>query len=169
MDAHPGNKVELMEWIDGRWGELQALLSELSDEEIEQPLGDGWSAKVHVAHLAAWERSVIALLHGADRGAAMALSPETWGGHDTDTINGALANRAEARAAGDVSRDARGTHEELLDLLDRLSEEDIMKPYSYYQPDDAPKTDQPVVGWINGNTWEHYEEHLGWLRAGLRN
>ena len=38
-------------------------------------------------------------------------------------------------------------------------------PYSHYQPGAPPYNDQPVIGWIAGNTFGHYEEHIEWLHS----
>jgi predicted RNase H-like HicB family nuclease len=28
---------------------------------------------------------------------------------------------------------------------------------------DPPYEERPVIGWIKGDTYDHYEEHLGWI------
>jgi hypothetical protein len=44
-----------------------------------------------------------------------------------------------------------------------MTDEDLQRPYSHYQPNDPPHNPAPVLGWITGNTNEHYEEHSSWL------
>ena len=44
-----------------------------------------------------------------------------------------------------------------------LSDEDLHRPYSYYQPG-SPQTAE-VIGWIVGNSYEHYDEHRPWIEA----
>jgi hypothetical protein len=46
--------------------------------------------------------------------------------------------------------------------LGKLSDADLQKPYSHYQPAD-PDEKRPVVGWVAGNTYEHYAEHIDWI------
>ena len=156
-----------MALVTGRWDELQALFHELTPGEMERPLGDGWSAKVHLGHLAAWERSLMALLRGEDREAAMGLPADLASGHDTDDVNQLVARRTAALALSDVLRDSAHVHVELVALLESLSESDFLRPYSDYQPQVLPVEPRPVFAWVNGNTWAHYEEHIAWLRAGL--
>ena len=52
----------------------------------------------------------------------------------------------------------------LVAVLGGLSDDDLQKPYSHYQPTD-PDERRPVVGWVAGNTYEHYAEHIDWIKA----
>ncbi|MGE3074037.1 MAG: ClbS/DfsB family four-helix bundle protein [Dehalococcoidia bacterium] len=168
MSDPPTTKPELMTLINERWDALQSLFASMTDEELDQPLGDGWSAKVHLAHVSGWERSLMGLLRKGDRGAAMGLAPEVWSSHDTDAINAALADLALQESPAVILQTAGAVHGELMALLESLSQEDLEKPYSEYQPGDLPYNGNPVGGWVHGNTWDHYNEHIGWLEAGLR-
>jgi hypothetical protein len=59
----------------------------------------------------------------------------------------------------------RGTRG-LRDALAPLTDEDLVKPYSHYQPQAAGEGDnRPVIGWIMGNTFDHVSEHLDAMRA----
>ena len=54
----------------------------------------------------------------------------------------------------------------MLAAVSKLSDTDLLRPYSDF--DSTPPTlEAPIEGWIHGNTFEHYDEHIGWLRAGL--
>jgi hypothetical protein len=47
-----------------------------------------------------------------------------------------------------------------------LTDEDLVKPYSHYQPQAAGEGDnRKVIGWIMGNTFDHVSEHLDAMRA----
>ncbi len=160
-------RAEVMARIQARWDELHAFVGGLSEAQLDQPLKDGWSTKVHLAHIASWERSLMGLLRGEHRADAMGIPRDTWEAHDTDAINAFLAAKALSESAVDVLSASSATHTELLMLLAGLADEDLERPYSYFQPDDRPYNGRPVVGWIHGNTDEHYEEHIGWLQQGL--
>lgn len=168
MPDTPAAGPELLHRIESRWGALQALLAALTPSQLRAPLGDGWSAVVHAGHVAAWEASLAALLGKQDRAAAMGLPPAVWAVHDTDAINLFVAERTAALPVQDVLSSAVATHAGLIRLLESMSRDDLAGPYSEYQPDDLPYNPSPVVGWVHGNTWEHYDEHIGWLEAGLR-
>ena len=164
----PATKAELMTTIADRWSVLQSLVAALSNEELERPLGDGWSAKVHLAHITAWERSLMGLLRKQDRGEAAGLPHDLWAGHDTDQMNAYIAERAAPRPLADVLSESREVHDEVIGLLESLSQADLDQPYSSYQPQDPRYNAEPVVGWVHGNTYHHYDEHIGWLQAGLK-
>ena len=168
MTDAPATKQELLALVGERWNVLQSLVAALSQEQMEQPLGDGWSAKVHMDHIAAWERSLMGLLRKQDRGAAAGLPAEIWAGHDTDAMNAYFAERAKPQALADILAESNDVHAKLITLLESFSREDLQRPYSDYQPQDSRYNAHPIVGWVGGNTWEHYDEHIGWLEAGLR-
>ena len=69
--------------------------------------------------------------------------------HETDTPEEALGY-------------FRDSHARLVAALGKLRDADLQKPYSYYQTKDADEK-RPVVGWVAGNTYEHYAEHIGWI------
>ena len=178
MADSPTTKPELLDLIRFRWDVLQELLGQLDEAAMERPLGDGWSAKVHLGHVAAWEKSALALLRGQHRGDAMGLPRPLWDEHNSgndetwaasgDAVNAALAANTEGLSLAEVRADSDATHAEMVAQLKSMSQEDLEKPYSHYQPDDEPYEGRPVAGWVHGNTWEHYNEHIGWLEQGLR-
>lgn len=167
MADAPATKAELMALIGARWDALQELLSRLDAAGMERPLGDGWSAKVHLAHIAAWERGLTAMLLKEDRPSAMGVPHDAWAAHDTDRINDVIARHAGIQPLFEVQQAAKATHAELLEVLNELSQEELELPYSHYQPNDLPHNANPIAGWVHGNTWDHYNEHIRWLEAGL--
>lgn len=160
------SKEELLRRIEGRWTKLQDLLGALTPAEWEEPLGDGWPVKVHVDHLAAWERSALAILERGSRAERMGVPNDIWEGHDTDAINEHLANKAMDLPAVMCREQLDDSHEKLVAKLESLSEDDLLKPYSHFQPD-AAEVSNPVLGWVVGNTFGHYDEHIEWLEKGL--
>jgi phosphinothricin acetyltransferase len=63
---------------------LAALVATLNDEQLQLPLDDGWTVAAALAHLAFWDRRVLALLEHWDR-QGVAPSP-----YDADVFNAAL-------------------------------------------------------------------------------
>lgn len=160
-------RSELLSAIEDRWSRLQKLLSHLSEAEKERPLTDGWTPKQHVAHLSAWERSLLALLRKQQRSQAMGLPVYLWDSADEEKINAFIAEKAAARPLETVADESSATHDELMRLLESMTADEFGLPYSSYQPFDPELNARPVIGWVRGNTWEHYEEHIGWLEQGL--
>ena len=161
----PRDKAELLERIQAERTALDETLARLSEMQLVAPGEyEGWSVKDHLAHLAAWELGIAALLRRGPRYAAMGLDENTYLNAGTDGINAAIHERTNDLSLADVLAGLRQAQAELLDALAPLSEADLAKRYSHYQPDEPGKdSGAPVVRWIAGNTYEHYAEHVAWL------
>jgi hypothetical protein len=164
MAQDPLTRAALDERIEHSWGELDGLATSLDGRSLETQVAAGWTVKDHLLHLSAWEESLLGLLDGRDRAAAMGL-PGMGGAH-VDTINAAVFEQHRADSPADALARFRQTHRQLLDRLGELSDQDLSRPYSDFQPgtDDS----RPVGGWIVGNTFEHYDEHLAYIRQALK-
>jgi L-alanine-DL-glutamate epimerase-like enolase superfamily enzyme len=160
----PASKAALIALIDQRWTELTGLVSQLSDEQLVRQDANGWTVKDHLAHLAPWARGIAALLRREPRWAAMGLDEETRRSHDVDQINAVLRTQMQARTFHQVLLDLADAHQQVLAALAGLADADLRRPYSDYQPGEFAGDNAPIMGWIVGNTAEHYEEHLAWLR-----
>lgn len=170
MDDAPAaprpTKAELMARIDRSWARLAEIADREGDARLTAPGGaDGWSVKDHLAHVATWERSLLALLAGHSRAAAVGVDEATNDAADTDRRNALIYERNRDRPLSDVLAFFRQSHADVLAALAPLSDDDLFQPYSHYQPEDLPANPNPVIGWIAGNTFGHYDEHLGWIWA----
>lgn len=149
--------------------ELEALTVNLSQEQLAQPRKDGWGIKDHLIHLAAWEAGTAALLRREPRYAAMGIELGDIAPNDFDAINNLIYSQNKNRSVDSALEYFHATHMDLLNELAKMSDADLQKPYSYYQPlAPKPKNDFPVLGWIAGNTFEHYAEHIAWIREMLK-
>ncbi|RIK37459.1 MAG: hypothetical protein DCC57_21630 [Chloroflexi bacterium] len=164
----PYTKTALLAEIGEAWAELNNYIAHLSDEAWAQTDAQGWSPKDHLAHLAPWARGIAALLRRQPRWAAMGLADQIYRTHDVDQANDLLHAQTKDRPLTGVLLDLADAHQQVLLALAPLSDADLLRPYAYYQPGPvgAPFTDseRPIIGWIIGNTVEHYREHLAWLR-----
>jgi hypothetical protein len=74
-----------------------------------------------------------------------------------------------ATQALDYFRDA---HTRLMDVLRKQSTEDFERPYATFFTSGAAGDDsqQPVLEAVAANTYDHYPEHIEWIKAqsGLR-
>lgn len=165
MVEEPSNKAELIGVIAARRSELEKLVTGFPEALRETPASSGWSLKDHLAHVSAWEKSLLALLSGDDRAAAIGASQEEYARHDTDSMNDAIFRVHHEEPFADVIADFYATHRRVLEGLNGMDDDALQLPYSHYQPNDAPKNSDPVVNWIHGNTWDHYAEHIEWLTA----
>lgn len=153
-----------VELIDERWRELNSLVESLGPHGLAIAGPDGWAVKDHLAHIAAWEHSLLALLEKGDRHEAMGVGPEL---SDTDAINAAVWSLHRAKTPEQSLAYFRATHDLLMKRLRAMSDEDLQLSYNHYQPNEPrdPADDRPVIDWVAGNTYEHYAEHLAWITA----
>jgi hypothetical protein len=154
------NKNELLRRIQVSFAALEKTIQSLDPDELSQPGPSGWAVKDHLAHLAAWELGIAELLQRRDRFSAMGISEAVELGLSEDEIN----KRLFQQHAGLTPEEARellyDAHNRLLQALEPLSDEDLRLPYAAYLPESAPGGPQePVWGWIVGNTYDHFDEH----------
>jgi hypothetical protein len=159
--TEPNREVEP---IKKGWSELTALVDSLGPAGLEKTGGGRWAVKDHLVHIAAWELSLLALLDGHDRKKAMGVPNAS---DETDDINEAVWLLHRHQTPEQVLAFFRGTHAALLKRLREMSDADLRRSYNHYQPNDPrdPGDDRPVVEWVAGNTYDHYAEHAGYIRA----
>jgi hypothetical protein len=156
-------KADLLRRIENGWNDFQAYLGTLSEEQLTTPTDTaGWTAKDHVIHLAIWEDGITALLEGRSQRAGMEVDVATWS-QGVDTINALIQQRHHDVPLNVVMETFRQRHERLVNKIKTMSDEDLQRPYRHY--DTTSDREQPVVGWIVGDTYEHYAEHKPWIAA----
>lgn len=154
------NKTELVKLIEESREKLEGVIGRLSDTQLTQTTDNGWSAKDHLAHLAAWEAGMAALLRQQVRHEAMNVDAETFWHGGEEAVNEMIYERNRERPLADILAFFHESHQQLMAALADLSDGDLQRTYSHYQPT-APGEDngRPIVGWVIGNTFEHYELH----------
>lgn len=167
QDDTPQNKAELIARIDRAWSDLEQAVAGWSDEQLTVPRdAAGWSAKDHLAHLAAWERSMLVLLRDRQpQHVGLGVDQALFESHDIDAINAAIYAQVRDQPLAEVETERQRVHQEMRALLEALPEVDLLKPYGYYV-EGGP--DGPVYAWVNGNTWDHFDMHRGWIEVLIR-
>jgi hypothetical protein len=164
-------KSELMAHIKRDWAALKTLLDRLTPEQFTQIKdANGWSVKDHVAHMSAWERSVIAFLMGKPRHEALGISEDVYLldllSGDVDVANGAIFQQTKNKPLEEIRSDFEAVHDELMKLVAPLDDAVLQLPYTHYLPDEPGEGDgQPAINVIYGNTAHHYREHREWIEA----
>ena len=164
----PGIHVELLERIERSRSELEGTLSSLSEEQMTKPGPSGWSIKDHLAHLAVWELGIAALLSRRPRFAAMQVEEAVAQGKSEEEINDLIYRRHAGLTVAEARQVFEGAHRQLLEALQALGDEDLFKPYSAYLPEGSDPRQDPVINWIVGNTFGHFDEHHGYIQAILK-
>ena len=168
-DSRPQGKNDLLAHLHTGWNDLQTRLGQLTETQMTTPNSqDGWAVKDHLTHLAAWELGIAALLQKEPRYPAMGLD-ENWvhqEGVGYDALNDHIFHQHRGKSLAEAQQYLQNAHEALLAALDELSDEDLQRPYSFFQPHESGVDNgNPIIGWIMGNTYEHYEEHWPWISA----
>ena len=164
------NKQELLAEVKAAHARMEKLLATLSPAELNATvLDEGWSVKDSLAHLVAWEKMMMGWMESLLRGEPVVrfapgfIETPTSGEAMMLALNEKLYQKDRGRTLADVLTAFRRTHEEVLATLNRMSEADIFEPRDFA----SRKGVRLLDGVIDGNTYEHYDEHYGWISKGL--
>ena len=159
MTDTPSTMAELRARIDDSYAALEQTLAQLSDEQLTIPIDGSWTAKDLLAHIAAWER-VMMHFHVGDRSfeEVTGLTSVPYATTPVDQINEAFYARDRDLPLAQVLGSFRSTHQELLALLDGMSEADLWRPYA-----PAGRNSSQLIQWIIGDSYDHYDEHRATL------
>ena len=157
----PRNKAELMARIHQERAALEAALEGLNDAEVTAPGPEGWSVKDHLAHIVTWEQ--ILLIHhmkGRPFVEAAAMDAATAKATENMTaetgLNDFFFNRDKDRELEEVLADFYESHRRVLAALEAENYESLMRPYH---------EGRPLLNWVKGDTYGHYEEHRRYIEA----
>ena len=161
----PASVATVLDRIRTSRTDFDTAVARLTDEQFTAPGADGgWSVKDLVAHVAAWEQGIAALLQHEPRFQAMGIEDYT-ATMDIDTVNRRLYELHRDRPSSEVLAMAHEAHERALAVLATLGDEDLEQPYREFSDDDRPDANEPIINWIAGDTYEHYQEHLPAVQA----
>ena len=152
MNDIPQDTDDLLQRIAAAWGALEATIAPLSETQMTARPGGRWSVKDNLAHLAAWDGRVIALLAWDQPMLEyLGLPPDTSEGEDTSNINAIIWERHKDDPLPDVLTRWRETHTELVRTLETFPFERLAEPHS--------SLDGPLGGVVVGDTYDHYPDH----------
>lgn len=158
-------KTQLLERIQTGWEELMGVLVSLDDATKERvDPASGWAIGDHLFHLAAWEQGIAYLLTGRSRTAGMGITADQWRDLTMDQINDLVHEHGRGRPAAEAMATLRLAHDEMLNALAGLDDADLRRGYATFDAQ-SQGNGRPIIGWIIGDTYDHYEEHLGYIRA----
>ncbi len=139
---------------------INNLIATTSAEQLTQTRGeDGWSLKDVLAHMAAWQELCASWIDMVMRGET---PPQTTTFSD-ETINQMNENFYDTnknRPLNEVIGFFRQSHEQLLNVVNALTDDDINEPNRF-----AWRAGRPLLAFIAGNSFGHFEEHADSLRG----
>ena len=160
----PGNKKELMSAIDREWNLLIQLAESLTDEQMAKPDAGGWSPRDNLAHLSEWMNVLMGYhLDGRPSHEVLQVPEGVTKDWDMEVINPVLFERNRNRSREDVMAELKQTYEKLIEKLESLSFEELLKPRHV---DDPEK--RPVLIWVLGDSSDHFHEHRETMEKGLQ-
>ena len=161
MQDQVSDKSELLQLIDREWDALQSTIDGLNEDQLTGPTdAGGWTAKDHIAHLAAWENSMVFLLQGKARHDGLGISEPVYLAGEVDAINDAIFQNVREIPLDEVKNRLADVHQQMLALLATLSDDDLQLTYSDYLPDEPGREDgSPILNRAFGNTAHHFDLH----------
>lgn len=160
----PANKDELLRLIQASRTALEETLNGLSEAQVTAPGPEGWSVKDHLAHLATWELGIAELLRRRNRFAAMQVEEAVMQGKSEDEVNALIYKNHMDLPLPQILEKFRTAHQEMIQAIEALPEAELFQPYDSFVPEQwrAGRQD-PIIGSIIGNTYDHFDEHRGYI------
>jgi uncharacterized damage-inducible protein DinB len=143
---------------------LEESIARLDEAALTRPGPDGWSLKDHLFHISAWLRKTIAVLHGEPGHEALGVPQSLYDNGDEDGINAHLQRRSQPLPLAEVLADFRASHAAILAYIEAQPEARLTARYNPNDPDDQRR----MVDAIAANTYEHDEEHRGWMEGRMK-
>jgi hypothetical protein len=131
---------------------IEPIAARLADEDLAQPLGEGWTPAVVLAHLAFWNRRAALLLDRWQRGQIPPPDEPDWYG--ADVLNDALLPEWQALPPRESVRlvlEAAQTIDREVETLDASVVDEVIA-----------KDEE----WLLAR-WRHRREHLDYIERAL--
>jgi hypothetical protein len=155
-EQQPTSKAELLQRIRADRARLEQVLAPLDEAALEKPGPDGWAIKDHLGHLAAWSQKAAADVQGRPAYEGLGLDKSAVVLSEEE-INARLQALSHSRPAAELVAEFRQANAHILQLISDLPESKLF----------GPQADERLLGNITGNTYEHDEEHRGWIEERL--
>ena len=150
MSDEAFTKENLLARILGGRVAFDETLARLSEEQMQaQILHDDWSVKDMLGHIAFWQELMTARFYALRAG----QTPDPV--IDMDALNARILNDFRHLTLEEVRDREQAAYQQVLDMLESATDDELFNPDHFEWANG-----NPFVGWIAGNTWEHYAEHL---------
>lgn len=152
--------ANLIRRIEESYLQLRAFIDTSDETQMTERVDHaGWTVKDHIMHLAVWADGLIAIMDGGPRWTAMGVSEATWD-EGMDPTNAAIQQQHKDKPLDEVLAAFEASHQRVLDRINTLEDDDLMKLY-----DGGKGREAPLLAWVMGNCAGHYSDHLPWMHA----
>jgi hypothetical protein len=147
----PTSKEKLLSEIRNRHKHLEGKIASIPLDLLLKPKTVGaWSVKDTIAHITAWEKTLLKRYNDGLAGGKVEIPQETFG-----VINRRIFEQNLSRSLEDVLADFTETYRQILSTVESIPEEDIFARGKF-----AWTGERTLLDYIWGNTAGHYAEHL---------
>ena len=155
------SKAELVEMRRALYTHFDALIAGLSEQQRQMPGVNGdWSVKDHIAHLTFWERvNLLEILKAIEQGTSWTDPGLESTEEVRDKTNQQVYLQNKNRSLADVLSEFQTTHQQVMEYLEKLSEEELKTPYEWLGG-------YTIITWLSEPNG-HYDEHEQYIRDWL--
>lgn len=155
------SKAELLEMRRALYAHFDVLIADLSEQQIQMPGVNGnWSVKDHIAHLTFWERvNLLEMLKAIEQGTSWADPGLESTEEVRDKTNQQVYLQNKDRSLANVLSEFQVTHQQVMEYLEKLSEEKLKTPYEWLGG-------YTIITWLSEPNG-HYDEHEQYIRDWL--
>lgn len=150
----PATKAELLKRMPPARAALETVLSPLADAEMVTPGFEGWSVKDHLAHIAAWQRIVIAFVRDRSDHLVVGMEREAYAKASVQQKNDHLHARMRDLPLADVMAEFRNAYADIVRLIESISDTALAAPA---RPENT--TSRSLLEGITPDTYQHDLEH----------
>lgn len=161
IEQYRGKTTEdLLAEIDAAWQRLMATMTAHPPEAYTEKRDQvGWTALDHLAHLAAWERTVLYPLQGRTRHEGLGVTDEEFL-LDFDALNQIARERSPATSYDAVMADARKVHEDVVATVRAADVDTLWRPTRELSGDTREASrDIPFMEVLMSDACSHFDEH----------
>ena len=156
------DKTSILNEMSISYAALEEILTTLDKTQyFTEGVIPGWSIKDILAHIASWHHRLLMWLDAAVRNEEPTISgPDNV--EEMDALNAQFYQENKSRPLDEVLADFLITHQQIMDIVQAMPEEDLMSTHRF-----AWSQGKPLWHLIAGDTYEHYREHIAQIQEWL--
>lgn len=175
VERYRGKTIdELLAEIDASWSRLMGAMTSHPEADYGTKHDSaGWTALDHMAHVTAWERSVLSPLNGRPRHEGLGVTDEEFAtdeelAMDFDPLNEIVRSKTSGDSYEKTMADAETGHNAVVEAVKAANLDQLWRPTTELCPDqrEAGKSG-PFMQILMGDTAEHYDEHRSYIERTL--